>query len=235
MKFPQLNKKEKKLKKNLLKNNPFFLQFNILEASVQKSGCFLILDYLIMRKFLIAGLGNIGAEYENTRHNIGFKILDHLAAQENLSFKTERLADRAELRFKGRTFILIKPSTMMNLSGRAIRYWLDKEKIPLENLLVIIDDLNIPFGEIRIKTRGSDGGHNGLKDIQQTLNTNKYSRFRFGIGDEFSKGNQVNYVLGEWTPEQQKALPERLEKSAEAIKAFGTIGAERTMNFFNGQ
>lgn len=188
-----------------------------------------------MKKFLIVGLGNLGAEYENTRHNIGFLILDHLAKEENLTFKTERLADRAEFRFKGRTFILIKPSTMMNLSGKAVRYWLEKEKIPIENLLVLVDDLNLPFGEIRIKTKGSDGGHNGLKDIQNILNTTKYSRFRFGISGNFSRGRQVDYVLGEWNADEEKALSQRLKKSAEAIKSFGTIGAERTMNFFNGQ
>lgn len=188
-----------------------------------------------MRKFLIVGLGNIGAQYENTRHNIGFKILDHIANQENLTFNTERLADRAEFRFKGRTFILIKPNTMMNLSGKAVRYWLEKEKIPLENLLVLVDDLHIPFGEIRLKGKGSDGGHNGLKDIQLILNTSKYNRFRFGIDGGFSKKNQVNYVLGEWNAEEQKALEERMDKSVEAIKSFGTIGLERTMNFFNGQ
>ncbi|HLS30125.1 MAG TPA: aminoacyl-tRNA hydrolase [Flavobacteriaceae bacterium] len=188
-----------------------------------------------MRKFLIVGLGNIGAQYENTRHNIGFKILDHLADKENLTFKTERLADRAEYRFKGRTFILIKPNTMMNLSGKAVRYWLEKEKIPLENLLVIVDDLHIPFGEIRLKGKGSDGGHNGLKDIQLILNTSKYNRFRFGIDGGFSKGKQVEYVLSEWNPEEEKALEERMDKSVEAIKSFGTIGLERTMNFFNGQ
>lgn len=188
-----------------------------------------------MKKFLIAGLGNPGAKYENTRHNIGFLMLDHLAKKENISFQTDRLADRAEFKHKGRTFILIKPSTFMNLSGKAVRYWLDKEKIPAENLLVLVDDLNLPFGEIRIKTKGSDGGHNGLKDIQKILNTTKYSRFRFGISSDFSKGRQIDYVLGEWAADEEKALIERLEKSAEAIKSFGTIGAERTMNFFNGQ
>lgn len=188
-----------------------------------------------MKKFLIAGLGNPGVKYENTRHNIGFLMLDFLAKEENVSFQTDRLADRAEFRHKGRTFVLIKPSTFMNLSGKAVRYWLDKEKIPVENLLVLVDDLNLPFGEIRIKTKGSDGGHNGLKDIQKTLNTTKYSRFRFGISSDFSKGRQIDYVLGEWDAEEEKSLQERLAKSAEAIKSFGSIGPERTMNFFNGQ
>jgi len=188
-----------------------------------------------MRKFLIVGLGNTGEKYKNTRHNIGFKILDYLAKKENISFETDRLADRAEYKFKGRTFILIKPNTMMNLSGKAVRYWLDKEKIALENLLVLVDDVNIPFGEIRIKARGSDGGHNGLKDIQAILNTSKYPRFRFGIGADYSRGRQVDFVLGEWNNEEEKALEERMKKSVEAIKSFGTIGLERTMNFFNGK
>lgn len=188
-----------------------------------------------MKKFLIVGLGNVGTPYENTRHNIGFKVLDELAKQEDLNFQTVRLGDRADFKYKGKLFILLKPSTMMNLSGKALKYWMDKENIPLQNLLVIVDDLNIPFGEIRLKMKGSDGGHNGLKDIQQKLNTNKYNRFRFGIGNNYSKGSQINFVLNEWDPEEQNALPERLEKSAELIKSFGTVGVERTMNFFNGQ
>ena len=154
-----------------------------------------------MKKFLIAGLGNIGPKYHNTRHNIGFKILDTLAEENDLTWETEKLGDVTIHKKKGRTFLLLKPSTFMNLSGKAVRYWLDKEKIPLENLLVVTDDLNLPFGTIRIKTKGSDGGHNGLKDIQNTLQTNKYNRFRFGISDEFSKGRQVDYVLGEWEKE----------------------------------
>lgn len=188
-----------------------------------------------MKKFLVVGLGNIGADYANTRHNIGFKILDHLAQQEELSFETVRYGEQVVYKFKGRQFILLKPNTMMNLSGKAVRYWLDKENIPIENLLVIVDDLNLNFGEIRLKTKGSDGGHNGLKDIQQKLNSTNYSRFRFGIGDDFSKGRQVNYVLGEWSPEEERLLKERLDKSVELIKSFGTIGPERTMNFFNGK
>lgn len=188
-----------------------------------------------MRKYLIVGLGNIGAKYANTRHNIGFKVLDYLADMEDLVFKNDRYANRAAFRFKGRQFILIKPSTMMNLSGKAVRYWLQKENIPLQNLLIIIDDLNLPFGEIRLKGKGSDGGHNGLKDIQQKLNTSKYNRFRFGIGDEFNRGRQVGYVLSEWNDDEEKALGERLEKSAELIKSFGTAGLNNTMNAFNGK
>ncbi len=188
-----------------------------------------------MKKFLIAGLGNIGPKYHNTRHNIGFKIVDHLAEKEGVSFSTEKLGDIATFRYKGRTFILLKPSTYMNLSGKAVNYWLTKEKIPLENLLVITDDLNLAFGTIRVKTKGSDGGHNGLKDIQTQLNTTNYNRFRFGISDEFSKGRQVDYVLGEWGEEERKLLPERLDKSAELVKSFGTAGITNTMNTFNGK
>ncbi|MDO6596500.1 aminoacyl-tRNA hydrolase [Oceanihabitans sp. 2_MG-2023] len=191
------------------------------------------IDY--MKKFLIVGLGNIGEKYANTRHNIGFKILDFLAEKEDLLFETQKLGDITTYKFKGRTFILLKPSTYMNLSGKAILYWLTKEKIPLENLLVITDDLNLPFGSIRIKTKGSDGGHNGLKDTQDKLNTTKYNRFRFGISDAFSKGKQVDYVLGEWTDEENAKLRERLEKGYEIIKSFGTAGINNTMNAFNGK
>ena len=188
-----------------------------------------------MKKFLIVGLGNIGPKYHNTRHNIGFKILDFLAEEESLSFEAQKLGDIATYKFKGRTFILLKPSTYMNLSGKAVNYWLQKEKVPLENLLVVTDDLNLEFGTIRVKTKGSDGGHNGLKDIQAQLGTTKYNRFRFGISDEFSKGRQINYVLGEWDEEEEKKLPERLKKSVEVIKSFGTAGINNTMNTFNGK
>ncbi|KAA5827613.1 aminoacyl-tRNA hydrolase [Algibacter amylolyticus] len=188
-----------------------------------------------MKKFLIVGLGNIGEKYENTRHNIGFKVLDHFANQEKLTFETQKLGDVTTYKLKGRTFLLLKPSTYMNLSGKAIQYWLTKEKIPVENLLVITDDLNLPFGSIRVKTKGSDGGHNGLKDTQNTLNTNKYNRFRFGISDAFSKGRQVDYVLGEWTPEETAKLKERLDKASEIIKSFALAGINNTMNTFNGK
>ncbi|MDX1277459.1 aminoacyl-tRNA hydrolase [Oceanihabitans sediminis] len=188
-----------------------------------------------MKKYLIVGLGNIGDKYTNTRHNIGFKILDHFAKKEDLTFETQKLGEITSYRFKGRTFIFLKPSTYMNLSGKAILYWLTKEKIPLENLLVITDDLNLPFGSIRLKTKGSDGGHNGLKDTQEKLNTTKYNRFRFGISDAFSKGSQVDYVLGEWTEEENAKLPERLDKATELIKSFGTAGVNNTMNTFNGK
>ncbi|WP_159024245.1 aminoacyl-tRNA hydrolase [Formosa sp. L2A11] len=188
-----------------------------------------------MKKFLIVGLGNIGDEYKNTRHNIGFKVLDHLAKKEDLSFETQKLGDLTTYKFKGRTFILLKPSTFMNLSGKAVLYWMTKENIPLENVLIITDDLNLEFGSIRLKGKGSDGGHNGLKDIQEKLQTTKYNRFRFGISDAFSKGKQIDYVLGEWTIEENDKLPERLEKSVELIKSFGTAGLNNTMNTFNGK
>jgi len=188
-----------------------------------------------MKKFLIVGLGNIGEKYEDTRHNIGFKILDYFAKQEGLTFETQKLGDITTYKLKGRTFIFLKPNTYMNLSGKAVLYWLTKEKIPLENLLVITDDLNLPFGSIRLKIKGSDGGHNGLKDIQDKLNTTKYNRFRFGISDIFSSGRQVDYVLGEWNTEEKEKLKERLDKALELIKSFGLAGVNNTMNAFNGK
>jgi PTH1 family peptidyl-tRNA hydrolase len=188
-----------------------------------------------MRKFLIVGLGNIGPKYHNTRHNIGFKILDHLAEQEGLVFEPNKLGDTATYKFKGRTFILLKPSTFMNLSGKAVNYWMQKEKIRTSNLLIITDDLNLPFGTIRLKTKGSDGGHNGLKDIQAQLKTVGYPRYRFGISNEFSKGRQVDYVLGEWSEEEETQMKERLDTSVELIKSFGTAGVSITMNTFNGK
>ncbi|SFZ90511.1 peptidyl-tRNA hydrolase, PTH1 family [Flaviramulus basaltis] len=188
-----------------------------------------------MKKYLIVGLGNIGEKYENTRHNIGFKVLDYFANQESLTFETQKLGDITTYKLKGRTFIFLKPNTYMNLSGKAVLYWLTKENILLENLLIITDDLNLPFGSIRLKTKGSDGGHNGLKDIQDKLNTVKYNRFRFGISDAFSKGKQIDYVLGEWTDEENKILKERLEKSVDLIKSFALAGINNTMNTFNGK
>jgi len=188
-----------------------------------------------MKKFLIVGLGNIGPEYVNTRHNIGFKILDHLARKEAIEFQTAKLGALAEYKFKGRTFLLLKPNTYMNLSGKAIQYWMEKEKIAIENILVITDDLNLPFGTIRIRTKGSDGGHNGLKNTQLVLNTAEYPRFRFGISDEFKKGKQVDYVLGNWDETEKANLPERLDVAAEIIRSFGTAGLEHTMTSFNGK
>lgn len=188
-----------------------------------------------MKKYLIVGLGNIGEKYQNTRHNIGFKILDEVAKEYNVSFETDKLGDVTSFRFKGRTFVLLKPSTFMNLSGKAVKYWMQKEKISVDNLLIVTDDLNINFGTIRVKAKGSDGGHNGLKDIQEKLTTNKYPRFRFGVGSNYSKGRQVDYVLGEWTSDEESQLIERLPKSVEVITSFGTAGIANTMNNFNGK
>ena len=192
-------------------------------------------DNIPMKKFLIVGLGNIGSEYANTRHNIGFKVLDYIATQEGISFQTQKLGDVAELKIKGRTLLLLKPNTYMNLSGKAVKYWLEKEKIEKENLLVITDDLNLAFGTIRIKTKGTDGGHNGLKNIQLLLNSSEYPRFRFGISDAFKKGKQVDYVLGEWDETEKEQLKERLALSAEIIKSFALAGLNNTMNTFNGK
>ncbi|RKS99576.1 aminoacyl-tRNA hydrolase [Flavobacterium sp. 123] len=189
----------------------------------------------VSTKFLIVGLGNIGAEYVNTRHNIGFKILDFLAKKEGLTFETVKLGSLAEYKFKGRTFLLLKPNTYMNLSGKAVQYWMTAAKIPLENIMVITDDLNLSFGTIRIKPKGSDGGHNGLKNINLILNTQQYTRFRFGISDEFKKGKQIDYVLGDWDDTEKTALPERLELASEIIKSFGTAGLENTMTSYNGK
>ncbi|MBC5835840.1 aminoacyl-tRNA hydrolase [Flavobacterium sp. F372] len=188
-----------------------------------------------MKKFLIVGLGNIGAEYVNTRHNIGFKVLDYFANQESISFQTQKLGEVAEFKIKGRTVLLLKPNTYMNLSGKAVKYWLEKENIEKDNMLVITDDLNLSFGSIRIKTKGSDGGHNGLKNIQLLLNSTEYPRFRFGISDAFKKGKQVDYVLGEWSLEEKESLKERLSVSSEIIISFALAGLNNTMNLFNGK
>ncbi|WP_435413872.1 aminoacyl-tRNA hydrolase [Polaribacter aestuariivivens] len=188
-----------------------------------------------MKKFLIVGLGNIGDKYTNTRHNIGFKIVDEVAEEHNTTFETEKLGDVASFRFKGRTFILLKPSTFMNLSGKAVKYWMQQEKVLIENILIITDDVNIDFGTIRVKAKGSAGGHNGLKDIQEKLNTQQYARFRFGVGGNYSRGKQVDYVLGEWNKDETSQLIERLPTSAKVITSFGTDGLANTMNNFNGK
>ncbi|WP_420401820.1 aminoacyl-tRNA hydrolase [Flagellimonas sp.] len=187
-----------------------------------------------MKKFLIVGLGNIGLEYEGTRHNIGFQILDFLADQESFAFESGKLGAVGTFKHKGRSILCIKPSTYMNLSGKAVKYWMEKEKIPLENVLIITDDINLTFGTLRLKTKGSDGGHNGLKHIQNTLQTSQYTRFRFGVGAEFSKGRQVEYVLGKWNEDERAALPERLKKSADLVRSYVFTGTKNTMNQFNG-
>ena len=187
-----------------------------------------------MKKYLIVGLGNIGSEYAETRHNIGFKAVDRLAEQYETTFQTVKLGDVASFKVKGRQIILLKPSTYMNLSGKAVLYWMQKENIPLDHVLIITDDLNLPFGTIRLKGKGSDGGHNGLKDLQDKLGTVTYNRCRFGIGSEFNKGNQINYVLGEWDQEERNSLSERLNKISDLVISFVLSGLNRTMNEFNG-
>jgi PTH1 family peptidyl-tRNA hydrolase len=184
-------------------------------------------------KYLIVGLGNMGPEYAETRHNIGFKAVEGLARQADAEFKTETLGDIAEIRHRGRTLILLKPSTYMNRSGKAVRYWLTKKKIPQDRLLVVVDEINLPFGTLRLRGKGSAGGHNGLKDIEQVIGSN-YARLRIGIGNDFGRGKQVDYVLGEWGTEEREELPTLLERAAEAIKSFVSIGLAHTMNQFNG-
>lgn len=184
-------------------------------------------------KYLIAGLGNIGADYELTRHNIGFLVLDRLADKLGASFATGRHAFKTEVKHKGRTFHLIKPTTYMNLSGKAIAYWLQELKIPIENLLVIVDDIAIPFGKLRMRAKGSSAGHNGLGHIEVTLGSSQYPRLRFGIGDDFHKGGQVDYVLSRFSQQEFDQLPELMDKSIEMILAFGTIGIGKTMSQYN--
>jgi PTH1 family peptidyl-tRNA hydrolase len=186
-------------------------------------------------KYLIAGLGNIGYEYEDTRHNIGFRILDALAKASNVVFADKRYGFTAEMKLKNKQLLLLKPSTYMNLSGNAVRYWLQKENIPLENLLVVVDDLALPFGTLRLKPKGSDAGHNGLNHIETTLGTQQYSRLRFGISNNFEQGRQMNYVLGAFTEEEEKLLPERIELATEIIKSFCLAGVDNAMNQYNNK
>lgn len=184
-------------------------------------------------KYLIVGLGNIGDEYADTRHNIGFIVADALAVAVKGTFSVDRYASVAKGSLKGRSLVIIKPSTYMNLSGKAVRYWMQKEDIPLANVLVVVDDLALPLGALRMKTKGGDGGHNGLISIQEVIGTADYSRIRFGIGNDFAKGYQVDYVLGRWSSEEEKVLLPRISDCVEMIKSFVLIGPERTMNFFN--
>ena len=187
------------------------------------------------KDYLVAGLGNIGAEYADTRHNVGFMVLDAWAASADATFQTARYGDIAKLSFKGRRITLLKPSTYMNLSGNAVRYWMNELGIPMENLIVICDDLNLPFGTLRMRKKGSDGGHNGLKNIQELLETTEYPRIRIGIGNNFKKGGQVEFVIGPMSQEEREAMPESCNKVIEGIKAFTTIGPDRAMNSFNTQ
>jgi PTH1 family peptidyl-tRNA hydrolase len=186
-----------------------------------------------MSKFLIIGLGNIGPEYAHTRHNIGFDVLDAFVIKQGVFFKSDRLADVAEVKWKGKTFICIKPTTFMNLSGKAFKYWMDKEKIEIENTLTIVDDLALPISKIRLRASGSDAGHNGLKDIQLTLGTDAYPKLRFGIGNDFKKGQQIDFVLGKWNSTEKKMVELKIEKSVEVIESFASIGLSRTMTMAN--
>lgn len=186
-------------------------------------------------KYLIVGLGNIGAEYHETRHNIGFMVLDALAKASNTLFSTERYGDIARMSVKGKQLILLKPSTYMNLSGNAVRYWMEQEKIPLERVLIIVDDLALPFGVLRLKGKGSDAGHNGLKHIAEILRTQNYTRLRFGIGNDFPRGGQIDYVLGKFTATDRETMPERLNTAIEIVKSFCLAGLNITMNQFNNK
>jgi len=186
-------------------------------------------------KYLIVGLGNIGAEYRDTRHNIGFMILDALAKASNISFTTERYGDVARMRLKNKQLVLLKPSTYMNLSGNAVRYWKEKEGIDTDHLLILVDDLALPFGTVRIKPRGSDAGHNGLKNIAQMLGTDTYPRLRFGIGNDFPRGCQIEYVLGAFTLDQRQQLPTRIDVAIEALRSFCLAGIQTAMNTYNNK
>jgi PTH1 family peptidyl-tRNA hydrolase len=186
-----------------------------------------------MSKFLIVGLGNIGTDYAHTRHNIGFDVVDNFVQKHGGMFKLDRLAEVAEIKWKGRIFICIKPTTYMNLSGKAFKYWMDKEKVLLENTFTIVDEIALPLSKLRIRSSGSAAGHNGLTDIEQTLGTNKYPRLRFGIGNHFPKGMQVEFVLGKWFKEEAPIVNKKIELAVEAIENFAAIGIERTMNMYN--
>ena len=189
--------------------------------------------YIYNMKYLIACLGNIGAEYDNTRHNIGFKIADRLAKDLEGTFVTSRLAQVSEMKFKGKTLVVIKPTTYMNLSGKAVKYWLQQENIPIENLLVVNDDIALPLGTLRLRKQGADGGHNGLTDIIEKLGTNVFCRLRFGLGDDFPRGRQIDFVLGQWKASEEPVVDEKCDEAVEIIKSFVTQGPDRTMNLFN--
>lgn len=186
-------------------------------------------------KYLVVGLGNIGSEYQNTRHNIGFNVLDAFAKASNAIFTTQRYGDVATVRVKNKLLTLLKPSTYMNLSGEAVSYWMKKENISIENILIIVDDIALPFGELRMRGKGSDAGHNGLKNIALHLKTENYARLRFGVGNDFPRGMQIEYVLGQFTPEQKSLMPERLTMACEAIKAYCLSGLSFAMTNYNNK
>ncbi|PUZ30557.1 peptidyl-tRNA hydrolase [Chitinophaga costaii] len=184
-------------------------------------------------KYLIVGLGNIGEEYRHTRHNIGFDVADAFVKKHEGSFELDRLADVATVKWKGKTFVVIKPTTYVNLSGKAVKYWMDKEKVAIENVLVIVDELALPLDVLRLRAGGSDAGHNGLKSIQESLGTNQYPRLRFGVGNNFPKGKQVDFVLGKWNAKEEPVVLQKIDKCVEIIESVATAGIARTMNLYN--
>lgn len=213
-----------------------FLKLGCIEQRVNHTpGVLATHFYTIMSKYLVVGLGNIGAEYAHTRHNIGFDVVDAFVAKHGGIFTPGRLAEIAEVKWKGKVMVCIKPTTYMNLSGRAFKYWLDKEKIPVEQTLTVVDDLALPLAKIRFRPGGSSAGHNGLKDIQAVLGTDKYPKLRFGIGNNYPKGMQVDFVLGRWAAKEQPLVEEAITKCVETIENFAAIGIERTMNLINKQ
>ena len=214
-------------------NSYLFCQFPIANFLLPTVIKLKSINFTGSMKYLIVGLGNIGEEYAETRHNIGFKVVDELAASSNATWKGVTLGSMTEVKHKGRILILLKPNTYMNLSGKAVNYWLQKEKIPVENLLVIVDEIQLDLGTVRLRGKGTDGGHNGLKDIQAQLGTTEYARLRIGVGRNFHPGGQVNYVLGQWNKEEKAILPEVLRAGAEAIKTFVSIGLKRAMDQVN--
>ena len=215
----------KKLKNELIVNMLTFIKKIFGNTQAQPN----------MKKFLIVGLGNIGEKYDNTRHNIGFKIVDAFVKEHEESFTTNKLGDIAQVKVKGKSVTVLKPNTYMNLSGKAVLYWMKKENIAIENMLIITDDIHIDFGSIRLKGKGSPGGHNGLKDIQDKLNTGAYPRFRFGVGADYAKGRQADFVLGQWSADEESALIERIPTSVKAVESFIKGGLANTMNSFNGK
>jgi aminoacyl-tRNA hydrolase len=218
----------KKDKTRILKSFTYFTKCKLLIWRI-------IIILIKTMKYLILGIGNKGEKYENTRHNIGFKIVERVAEKIEAKFSSANYGWTAEGKYKGRKIILLKPDTYVNLSGNALKFWMQKENIPLENILVVTDDLALPFGALRLKSKGSDAGHNGLKNIQEMIKTQNYARLRFGISSDFEKGKQIDYVIGEWSEEEKEKLPERIEKFADACLSFVFAGITNTMNTFNGK
>jgi PTH1 family peptidyl-tRNA hydrolase len=223
-------KKKMKMAKKALKEKLQKLLLRKPKPSQKNS-----IDPADIMKFLVVGLGNVGDKYENTRHNVGFKVADSLAEKSATSFSDDRYGAVCTIKHRGRTLIILKPNTFMNLSGKAVNFWMQKEKIPLERVLIVTDDLSLPFGKQRLRMKGSDGGHNGLKNINAVLGRQDYARLRIGIGDEFHKGGQVDYVLGEWSSEENESLEERIAVAVKTCLSFAAIGGSQTMTHFNNK